>query len=74
MSERNVIAEVRNPEGHLVQLDDVAWNHVLEQHIEMSEYLAETMTVHVGPYEFDNVSYDSDGDVLYLRRGEPQKA
>ncbi|HEY5342829.1 MAG TPA: DUF2283 domain-containing protein [Solirubrobacteraceae bacterium] len=32
------------------------------------------MTVHVGPYEFDHVSYDGDGDVLYLRRGEPQKA
>jgi uncharacterized protein YuzE len=32
------------------------------------------MTVHVGPYEFDQVSYDSDGDVLYLRRGEQQAA
>lgn len=32
------------------------------------------MTVHVGPYEFDQVSYDSDGDVLYLRRGERQEA
>jgi uncharacterized protein YuzE len=32
------------------------------------------MTVHVGPYEFDHVSYDSDGDVLYLRRGEQQEA
>ncbi len=32
------------------------------------------MTVHVGPYEFDHVSYDNDGDVLYLRRGERQKA
>jgi uncharacterized protein YuzE len=32
------------------------------------------MTVHVGPYEFDQVSYDSDGDVLYLRRGERQAA
>lgn len=32
------------------------------------------MTVHVGPYEFDHVSYDSDGDVLYLRRGERQAA
>jgi uncharacterized protein YuzE len=30
------------------------------------------MTVHVGPYEFDHVSYDNDGDVLYLRRGERQ--
>jgi uncharacterized protein YuzE len=32
------------------------------------------MTVHVGPYEFDHVSYDSEGDVLYLRRGEQQPA
>jgi uncharacterized protein YuzE len=32
------------------------------------------MTVHVGPYEFDHVSYDSDGDVLYLRRGEQREA
>jgi uncharacterized protein YuzE len=32
------------------------------------------MTVHVGPYEFDHVSYDNDGDVLYLRRGERQAA
>jgi uncharacterized protein YuzE len=32
------------------------------------------MTVHVGPYEFDHVTYDSDGDVLYLRRGQQQAA
>jgi uncharacterized protein YuzE len=32
------------------------------------------MTVHVGRYEFDHVSYDSDGDVLYLRRVEQQAA
>jgi hypothetical protein len=25
-------------------MEDVAWNHVLDQHVEMSEYLAETMT------------------------------
>ncbi len=31
-------------------------------------------SVHVGPYEFDHVSYDSDGDVLYLRRRERQEA
>jgi uncharacterized protein YuzE len=31
------------------------------------------MIVHVGPYEFDQVSYDSDGDVLYLHRGERQE-
>lgn len=32
------------------------------------------MTVHVSPYEFDHVSHDNDGDVLYLRRGERQAA
>jgi uncharacterized protein YuzE len=32
------------------------------------------MTVHVGSYEFDHVSYDSDGDVLYLSRGERREA
>jgi uncharacterized protein YuzE len=32
------------------------------------------MSVHVGQYEFDHVSYDSDGDVLYLRRGKKQAA
>lgn len=31
-------------------------------------------TVRIGPYEFDHVSYDADGDVLYLRRGERQAA
>lgn len=32
------------------------------------------MTVHVGPYEFDHVSYDKEGDVLYLRRGPERLA
>jgi uncharacterized protein YuzE len=32
------------------------------------------MTVHIGPYEFDRVSYDNDRDVLYLRRGERRAA
>ena len=32
------------------------------------------MSVHVGPYTFDHVSYDSDGDVLYLSIGVPREA
>ncbi len=32
------------------------------------------MTVHIGPYEFDHVSYDREGDVLYLRRGAKRDA
>jgi uncharacterized protein YuzE len=32
------------------------------------------MTFHVGPYEFDHVSYDSEVDVLYVRRGKSPAA
>lgn len=32
------------------------------------------MSVHLGPYTFDHVSYDEDGDVLYLSIGAPQEA
>lgn len=32
------------------------------------------MTVHIGPYEFDDVDYDAESDVLYLSIGEPQPA
>ena len=28
-----------------------------------------TVTVKIGPYEFDHFAYDATGDVLYLRRG-----
>ena len=30
--------------------------------------------VRIGPYEFDRVAYDREGDVLYLGRGEEQTA
>jgi hypothetical protein len=32
------------------------------------------LTVHFGPYEFDHVVYDSEGDVLYLSRNEGKAA
>jgi uncharacterized protein YuzE len=32
------------------------------------------MIVHIGPYAFDVVSYDREGDVLYLRRGSRELA
>jgi uncharacterized protein YuzE len=32
------------------------------------------MSVHLGPYTFDHVSYDADGDVLYLSIGQPRDA
>ena len=32
------------------------------------------MSVHIGPYTFDHVSYDEARDVLYLSIGEPRDA
>jgi hypothetical protein len=67
--QRNVIAEVRNPEGHLVQMDEAAWRHVLEQHVEMSGYLEETMAAVRAP---DHREPDARvGRERYFRRGGP---
>jgi hypothetical protein len=66
---RHVIAEIRNPEGHIVQMDDMAWNHVLDEHAEMSEYLAETMGAIEAP---DHREPDPRaGRERYFRRGGP---
>jgi uncharacterized protein YuzE len=32
------------------------------------------MSVRMGSHEFDSVTYDAEGDVLYLRRGAPRPA
>lgn len=32
------------------------------------------MTIQIGEHEFDEVHYDSDGDVLYLRKGPSRAA
>jgi len=32
------------------------------------------MTIRIGNYEFDDVVYDAEGDVLYLHRGAPVPA
>jgi uncharacterized protein YuzE len=32
------------------------------------------MKVSIGPFDFDHVSYDTEGDVLYLRAGEAAPA
>lgn len=37
----------------------------------MAEHLA---TTRIGPHELDHVSYDAEGDVLYLRSGDPRPA
>jgi uncharacterized protein YuzE len=33
-----------------------------------------TVTVKIGPYEFDHFAYDATGDVLYLRAGQSRSA
>lgn len=69
MPSTEIIAEVRNPEGHLVQLDKTAWNHVLEHHVEMMDYLVETMAAVSGP---DKREPDvRAGRERYFRRGGP---
>lgn len=69
MPEDDIIAEVRNPAGHLVQLKRTAWDHVLEQHIEMSSYLAETMAAIATP---DDRKPDvRPGRERYFHRGGP---
>jgi hypothetical protein len=50
-------------------MDDVAWNHVLDQHVEMSEYLAETMVAIEAP---DHREPDPQaGRERYFHRGGP---
>ena len=64
-----MIAEIRNPEDHLVRMDNVAWNHVLDQHVEMSEYLADTMaTVEMPDRREPDVQA---GRERFFRRGGP---
>lgn len=65
----DIIAEARNPEGHLVQLDQAAWDHVLEEHVEMKDYLAETMAAITAP---DDREPDvRAGRERFFRRGGP---
>ncbi len=67
--QRNVIAEARNPEAHLIQMDEGAWRHVLEQHVEMRDYLEETMAAVRAP---DHREPDARvGRECYFRRGGP---
>lgn len=69
VAQRNVIAEVYNPEGHLVQMDEAAWTHVLDEHDEMSGYLEDTMAAVKAP---DHCEPDARvGRERYFRRGGP---
>lgn len=67
--QRGVIAESRNPEGHLVQLSRAAWDHILDAHAEMNGRLHETMAAVKTP---DHREPDPRaGRERYFRRGGP---
>ncbi len=69
MPESSIIAEARNPEGHPVPLHRAAWEHVLHQHVEMRDYLADTMFAISSP---DGREPDlRAGRERYFRRGGP---
>jgi hypothetical protein len=69
MPQTDIIAEARNPEGHVVQLDAAAWNHVLEEHVEMKDYLVEMMAAITAP---DDREPDlRTGRERYFCRGGP---
>ncbi len=64
-----MIAETRNPEGRLVLLAETAWNHVLDQHVEMSGHLADTIAAIRAP---DHREPDPRvGRERYFGRGGP---
>lgn len=69
MQQSAVIAEARNPEGHLVQLRRTAWDHILDEHIEMRDYLEDVMAAIMGP---DHREPDvRPGRERYFRRSGP---
>jgi hypothetical protein len=71
IAERHVIAEIRNPEDRLIQMEESVWNHVVEQHVEMSEYLEETMSAIQTP---DRREPDARaGRERYFVRGGPER-
>ena len=64
-----MIAETRNPEGRLVLLTETQWNHVLDQHVEMSGHLADTIAAIRAP---DHREPDPRaGRERYFGRGGP---
>jgi hypothetical protein len=66
---RDVIAETHNPEGRLVQLDQAAWDHVLDEHIEMDGRIVEAMAAVQAPHHRE--PDPRAGRERYFRRGGP---
>ena len=43
------IGEVRNPEGRVVRLERTVWEHVLDEHPELTDFLADIMSAIANP-------------------------
>jgi hypothetical protein len=69
VQQSDVIAEAHNPEGRLVQLHRSAWDHVLDEHLEMQDYLEDVMAAIIDP---DHREPDvRPGRERYFRRSGP---
>lgn len=49
MRQGGVVAEVRNPEGRLVRLESVTWDHVRDEHPQLGHRLTELMRAIASP-------------------------
>jgi hypothetical protein len=52
-------------------MDNLAWDHVLDQHVEMSEYLADTMATIARPHHHEPDT--RPGRERYFRQGGPSR-
>jgi hypothetical protein len=68
MASRPIVAEARNPEGRLVQLDRLAWDHVLEEHAELADHLDDVMRTIRGP-DFREADPRQGRDRYFRRAG-----
>jgi hypothetical protein len=66
-----VISAVTNPEGRRVRLDDVTWNKIMVEHVEMADKLDAIMATIEMP---DHREPDPrPGNERFFRRGGPQR-
>lgn len=66
---RATVAMATNPEGRSVRLDQATWNHVLEEHLEMTSHLNAVMATISRP-EYREPD-PRPGRERYFRRGGP---
>jgi hypothetical protein len=70
MTRSRTVAEAQNPEGRTVQMDRTTWNHVLNGHPGMADYLGEVMdAIRMPEYRENDPQV---GRQRYFRQGGPE--